>query len=186
MRGDFGTSISLRARRPRAGVRPPAGDAGARHPRADHRGGDRRRHGDPRRRAGAARRSRPASTSSTASALSIPDFLWGLMLILLFGVLMPIFDISGRVSPHARPALRHASSILFESIVRLRFDLTLRPPQPHADAGDGAGAAARRDDLAAPEDLAEGGDAPGLCRCSRASRAFPKPTSSCARRCATR
>ena len=31
-------------------------------------------------------------------ALSIPDFLWGLLLILAFGVLWPIFHISGRIS----------------------------------------------------------------------------------------
>ena len=32
-------------------------------------------------------------------SLSMPDFLWGLILILLFGVLWPVFHISGRVSP---------------------------------------------------------------------------------------
>ncbi len=32
-------------------------------------------------------------------ALSVPDFLWGLVLILLFGVLLPVFQISGRVTP---------------------------------------------------------------------------------------
>ena len=36
---------------------------------------------------------------SAGMALSIPDFLWGLVLILLFGVFWPIFHISGRVSP---------------------------------------------------------------------------------------
>ena len=46
--------------------------------------------GDRRRALSAARRSRPASTSPAASALSIPDFLWGLVLILLFGVLVPV------------------------------------------------------------------------------------------------
>jgi peptide/nickel transport system permease protein len=32
-------------------------------------------------------------------ALSVPDFLWGLTFILLFGVAVPIFEISGRVTP---------------------------------------------------------------------------------------
>ena len=41
-------------------------------------------------------------------ALSVPDFLWGLALILLFGVAVPIFEISGRVTPQPRPAVRHA------------------------------------------------------------------------------
>ncbi len=56
-------------------------------------------------------------------ALSVPDFLWGLVLILLFGVLMPVFHISGRVSPSLD--LPFATNFyLFESLLRLRFDLT--------------------------------------------------------------
>lgn len=55
--------------------------------------------------------------------LSVPDFLWGLALILAFGVIWPVFQISGRVSP--RLELPFTSQFyLFESIVRLRFDLT--------------------------------------------------------------
>ena len=55
-------------------------------------------------------------------ALSVPDFLWGLVLILLFGVLVPVFHISGRVSPSLD--LPFATDFyLFESVVRLRFDL---------------------------------------------------------------
>ena len=57
-------------------------------------------------------------------ALSVPDFLWGLVLILLFGVLWPVFHISGRVSPHlTREFATHF--YLFESVLRLRFDLWL-------------------------------------------------------------
>ncbi|WP_048647240.1 ABC transporter permease [Nitratireductor soli] len=57
------------------------------------------------------------------AALSIPDFLWGLLLILVFGVLAPIFEISGRVSPSLD--LPFATQFyLVESILRLRFDLT--------------------------------------------------------------
>ena len=57
-------------------------------------------------------------------ALSIPDFLWGLTFILLFGVAFPIFEISGRVSP--RLALPFVTNFyLLEAIVRLRFDLVL-------------------------------------------------------------
>ncbi len=55
--------------------------------------------------------------------LSVPDFLWGLALILLFGVLWPVFQISGRVSP--RLELPFTSQFyLFESLLRLRFDIT--------------------------------------------------------------
>ncbi len=55
-------------------------------------------------------------------ALSVPDFLWGLILILLFGVLWPLFHISGRITPS--PDLPFVTSFyLFESVFRLRFDL---------------------------------------------------------------
>jgi ABC-type dipeptide/oligopeptide/nickel transport system permease component len=57
-------------------------------------------------------------------ALSVPDFLWGLMLILLFGVLMPVFKISGRISP-ALDLPFTTNFYLFESVLRLRFDLWL-------------------------------------------------------------
>lgn len=60
---------------------------------------------------------------ANGAALSIPDFLWGLILILLFGVLVPIFDISGRVSPQLDLPFV-TQFYLFESIFRLRFDLT--------------------------------------------------------------
>ncbi len=56
-------------------------------------------------------------------ALSVPDFLWGLILILLFGVLIPLFHISGRVSP-ALDLPFTTNFYLFESLVRLRFDIT--------------------------------------------------------------
>ena len=55
-------------------------------------------------------------------ALSVPDFLWGLVLILLFGVLWPVFHISGRVTPSLElPFI--TDFYLFESLLRLRFDL---------------------------------------------------------------
>lgn len=55
-------------------------------------------------------------------ALSVPDFLWGLVLILLFGVLWPIFHISGRVTPSLELPFM-TNFYLFESVLRLRFDL---------------------------------------------------------------
>ncbi|MGA0543163.1 ABC transporter permease [Neotabrizicola sp. VNH66] len=55
-------------------------------------------------------------------ALSVPDFLWGLVLILLFGVLWPLFHISGRISP-ALDLPFVTNFYLFESLIRLRFDL---------------------------------------------------------------
>ena len=55
-------------------------------------------------------------------ALSVPDFLWGLVFILLFGVLWPVFHISGRVSP-ALDIQFATNFLLFESVLRLRFDI---------------------------------------------------------------
>ena len=55
-------------------------------------------------------------------ALSVPDFLWGLVLILLFGVLVPVFHISGRVTPSLDLPFV-TNFYLFESLIRLRFDL---------------------------------------------------------------
>ena len=57
-------------------------------------------------------------------ALSIPDFLWGLLLILAFGVLVPIFHISGRVTPSLDLPFV-TNFYLVESLIRLRLDLTL-------------------------------------------------------------
>lgn len=60
---------------------------------------------------------------ASGMALSVPDFLWGLILILLFGVLWPVFSISGRVTPSLD--LPFASNFyLIESVLQLRFDLT--------------------------------------------------------------
>jgi len=55
-------------------------------------------------------------------ALSIPDFLWGLVLILLFGVLWPVFHISGRISPALNIDFS-TQFYLFEAILRLRFEV---------------------------------------------------------------
>lgn len=55
-------------------------------------------------------------------ALSIPDFLWGLVLILLFGVIWPVFHISGRISP-ALDIDFTTNFYLFEAMLRLRFDV---------------------------------------------------------------
>jgi len=55
-------------------------------------------------------------------ALSVPDFLWGLVLILLFGVLWPVFHISGRVTPSIELPFT-TNFYLFESLIRLRLDL---------------------------------------------------------------
>lgn len=65
-------------------------------------------------------RTEAAIDVTNGMALSIPDFLWGLLLILAFGVLMPVFHISGRVSPSLDLGFT-TNFYLLESIVRLRF-----------------------------------------------------------------
>ncbi len=55
---------------------------------------------------------------------AIPDFLWGLIFILLLGVLWPIMPISGRIDP--RLSVDFVTNFfVLESIVRLRFALLL-------------------------------------------------------------
>jgi ABC-type dipeptide/oligopeptide/nickel transport system permease component len=53
-------------------------------------------------------------------AMSVPDFLWGLVFILLFGVMWPIFHISGRISPSIDMNFL-TQFYLLESILRLDF-----------------------------------------------------------------
>jgi ABC-type dipeptide/oligopeptide/nickel transport system permease component len=59
---------------------------------------------------------------ANGASLAMPDFLWGLTLILLFGVAFPIFAISGRVTPSLDLPFV-TNFYLVESIVRLRFDI---------------------------------------------------------------
>jgi peptide/nickel transport system permease protein len=56
-------------------------------------------------------------------ALSVPDFLWGLALILTLGVAWPLFAISGRVSPTLELPFV-TQFYLIESLLTLRFDIT--------------------------------------------------------------
>ncbi len=64
-----------------------------------------------------------AIDATNGMALSVPDFLWGLVLVLVFGVVWPVFHISGRVSPSL--ALPFVTNFyLIESVLRLRFDIT--------------------------------------------------------------
>ncbi len=55
--------------------------------------------------------------------LSVPDFLWGLIFILLLGVVVPLFPISGRISPALD--LDYATNfLLLESLLRLDLAAT--------------------------------------------------------------
>jgi ABC-type dipeptide/oligopeptide/nickel transport system permease component len=54
--------------------------------------------------------------------LAIPDFLWGLVLLLLFGVLIPLLPISGRIDPQFDVAFR-TNFYLIESLLTGRLDV---------------------------------------------------------------
>jgi ABC-type dipeptide/oligopeptide/nickel transport system permease component len=51
-----------------------------------------------------------------ALSLAIPDLLWGLIFILVFGVLYPVLPISGRIDPRAGTEF-HTGFYFFESLV---------------------------------------------------------------------
>ncbi|SMC47244.1 ABC transporter permease [Rhizobium sp. RU36D] len=52
--------------------------------------------------------------------LAVPDFVWALVLVLVFGVFLPIFPLSGRLDPSLQTEFA-TSFYLLESIVTLRF-----------------------------------------------------------------
>ncbi len=54
--------------------------------------------------------------------LAIPDFLWALILLLLFGVLIPLLPISGRVDPQVNLDF-HSNFYLIESLLTGRIDI---------------------------------------------------------------
>jgi peptide/nickel transport system permease protein len=55
-----------------------------------------------------------------ALSLAVPDFLWGLVFILVFGVLWPVMPISGRIDPRLGIEF-HTGFYLIESILTGRF-----------------------------------------------------------------
>ena len=54
--------------------------------------------------------------------LAIPDFLWALILLLLFGVLIPLLPISGRIDPQLDVTFQ-TNFYLVESLATGRFDV---------------------------------------------------------------
>lgn len=59
----------------------------------------------------------------TGFVLSVPDFLWGLGFIVVFGVFWPLLPISGRVDP-TRVENLATDFTLLESFLRLRWGIT--------------------------------------------------------------
>lgn len=52
--------------------------------------------------------------------LAVPDFVWALALVLIFGVLVPIFPLSGRINPDSQEGFA-TQFYLLESLLTLRF-----------------------------------------------------------------
>jgi len=59
---------------------------------------------------------------TSGAVLSVPDFLWGLIFVLLFGVLWPILSISGRIDPRIEFDFV-TNFYVIEGLVRGRFDV---------------------------------------------------------------
>jgi ABC-type dipeptide/oligopeptide/nickel transport system permease component len=68
------------------------------------------------------RRAEWAVDAGVGLFLAIPDFLWALVLLLSFGVLVPLLPISGRIDPQLEIAFR-TNFYLFESLISGRFDV---------------------------------------------------------------
>ena len=131
-RGDFGTSISLRRNVLELLGGAAAGDAGT--------GGRGARRGASCSAAalavardagcgGAA--GRPRSTALTGLLLAVPDFVWALALVLLFGVALPVFPLSGRIDPGARHGASRRRFYLLESLLTRPLRASARDVAAH-------------------------------------------------------
>jgi ABC-type dipeptide/oligopeptide/nickel transport system permease component len=70
-----------------------------------------------------ARRAEWLVDGAVGVVLAIPDFLWALILLLLFGVLIPLLPTSGRIDPQYAGDFR-SHFYLIESFVTGRFDVS--------------------------------------------------------------
>jgi len=68
------------------------------------------------------RRAEWAVDGGVGVLLAIPDFLWALILLLLFGVLIPWLPISGRIDPQIEIDF-HSNFYLIESLLTGRLDI---------------------------------------------------------------
>ena len=70
------------------------------------------------------RRAEWAVDAGVGVLLAIPDFLWALILLLLFGVLVPWLPISGRIDPRVEIDF-HTNFYLIESLLTGRLDVAV-------------------------------------------------------------
>ena len=62
----------------------------------------------------------PVVDTINGTVLAVPDFVWALALVLVFGVLFPIFPLSGRIDPSVQNDFA-TPFYLLESLATLRF-----------------------------------------------------------------
>jgi ABC-type dipeptide/oligopeptide/nickel transport system permease component len=62
----------------------------------------------------------PVVDTVNGTVMAVPDFIWALALILVFGVFFPVFPLSGRIDPSVQNDFA-TSFYLLESLVTLRF-----------------------------------------------------------------
>ena len=62
----------------------------------------------------------PVIETVNGTVLAVPDFVWALALVLLFGVFFPIFPLSGRIDPSVQTDFA-TPFYLIESLLRLRL-----------------------------------------------------------------
>jgi peptide/nickel transport system permease protein len=62
----------------------------------------------------------PVIDTVNGTVLAVPDFVWALALVLVFGVFLPVFPLSGRIDPSVQNDFA-TPFYLVESLLRLRF-----------------------------------------------------------------
>ena len=64
----------------------------------------------------------PVAETATTLMMSIPEFLWALLFIFLFGVLLPVMPFTGRLDP-GLPLPDITGFLTVDAILTLRFDI---------------------------------------------------------------
>lgn len=69
------------------------------------------------------RRAETIIDSANGFLLAIPEFIWAMALVFLLGVIWPVLPVSGRIDPTSDPGFA-TGFLLLESVVRLRLAVT--------------------------------------------------------------
>jgi len=69
------------------------------------------------------RRAETVIDSANGFLLAIPEFIWAMAFVFLLGVIWPVLPVSGRINPVSDPGFA-TEFLLLESLVRFRFSVT--------------------------------------------------------------